>query len=137
MAKNKTTDGKYVDGFVFVVSKKKLGEYIKMAQWGKELWMKHGALDYKECVGDDLQIKAMGGVKPLSFSKMAQAKAGETVCFSFIVFKSKQHRDSVNAKVMKDPVMNDPKYKDMPMPFDMRRMAYGGFQVMVDGGNKI
>lgn len=123
---------KYVDGFVLVVPKKKLEAYRTMAQFGKKIWMKYGALDYKECVGDDLQPKSMGGMKPLSFLKMAKAKAGETVWFSFIVYKSKKHRDAVNARVMKDPVMSDPKWKNMPMPFDMQRMAYGGFKVVVD-----
>lgn len=123
---------KYVDGFVLVVPKKKLAEYRKMAQWGKKLWMKYGALDYKECMGDDLKPKSMGGPKPLSFVKMAKAKSGEAVWFSFIVYKSKKHRDAVNAKVMKDPAMNDPKWKDKPMPFDMKRMASGGFKVVVD-----
>lgn len=123
---------KYVDGFVLVVPKKNLAEYRKMAQLGRNMWMRYGALDYKECVGDDLQTKSMGGMKPLSFSKMAKAKSGEVVWFSFIVFKSKKHRDEVNAKVMKDPMMNDPKWKNKPMPFDMKRMAYGGFSVAVD-----
>ena len=122
----------YVDGFVLVVPKKKFAEYRKMAQLGKRMWMKYGALDYKECVGDDLQSKSMGGMKPLSFLKMAKAKSGEAVWFSFIVYKSKKHRNEVNAKVMKDPLMNDPKWKDMPMPFDMRRFASGGFKVIVD-----
>ena len=122
----------YVDGFVLVVPKKNLAEYRKMAQLGKRMWMKYGALDYKECVGDDLQPKGMGGPKPLSFLKMAKAKSGETVWFSFIVYKSKKHRNEVNAKVMKDPAMNDPKWKDMPMPFDMRRFASGGFKVIVE-----
>ncbi len=129
MAKNQS---KYLDGFVLVVPKKKLAEYRKMAELGKKVWMKHGALDYKECVGDDLRPKAMGGMKPLSFRDMAKAKSGETVWFSFIVYKSKLHRDAVNAKVMKDPIMNDPKWKDKPMPFDMKRMAVGGFRVVVD-----
>jgi len=123
---------KYVDGFVFVVSKKKLAGYRKMAQLGRKTWMKYGALDYKECMGDDLRPKAMGGMKHLSFLNMAKAKSGETVWFSFIVYRSKKHRDEVNAKVMKDPTMNDPKWKDKPMPFDMRRFAYGGFKVVVD-----
>lgn len=124
---------KYVDGFVLVVPRRKTAEYKKMAQFGRKLWMKHGALDYKECIGDDLRPKSnMGGPTPFSFLKMAKAKPGETVLFSFIVFKSKQHRDQVNKKVMKDPVMNDPKWKNMPMPFDPKRMAYGGFKVLVD-----
>lgn len=122
----------YVDGFVLVVPKKKTAEYKKMAQFGRKLWMKYGALDYKECIGDDLRPKGMGGPAPLSFLTMTKAKPGETVWFSFIVYKSKQHRDQVTKKVMKDPVMNDPKWKNMPMPFDTKRMAYGGFKVLVD-----
>ena len=122
---------KYVDGFVFVVPKKKLAEYRKMAQFGGKTWKKYGALDYKECLGDDLQPKAMGEMKPLSFLKMAKAKSSEVVWFSFIVYKSKKHRDEVNAKVMKE-MMKDPKSKDMSMPFDMKKMAYGGFKVIVD-----
>ena len=123
---------KYVDGFVLVVPKKKLAAYRKMAQFGKKIWMKYGALDYKECVGDDLRPKGMGGMKHRLFSEMAKAKSGETVWFSFIVYKSKKHRDQVNKKVMKDPAMNDPKNMTMPMPFDMKRFAYGGFKVIVD-----
>ncbi|MCI0619889.1 DUF1428 domain-containing protein [Candidatus Wolfebacteria bacterium] len=122
---------KYIDGFVIVVPKKKLAEYRTMAQFGKKLWMKYGALDYKECVGDDIRPKMMGGMKHRLFPEMAKAKSNEAVWFSFIVFKSKKHRDIVNAKVMKDPLMNDPKWKEKPMPFDMKRMAYGGFKVMV------
>jgi len=103
-----------------------------MAQLGKKMWLKHGALDYKECAGDDLKPKPMGDMKPRSFMEMAKAKPGETVLFSFIVYKSKKHRDAVNARVMKDPAMNDPQWKDKPMPFDMKRFAYGGFAVLVD-----
>lgn len=128
MAKN---NANYVDGFVIVVSKKNVKLYRQMAQWGKTLWLKHGAVDYKECMGDDLDPKSMGGPKHLSFTKMAKVKPGETVWFSFVTYKSKKHRDQVNAKVMKDPIMNDPKWKDKPMPFDMKRMAYGGFKVIV------
>ena len=123
---------KYVDGFVFVVPKNRLAEYRRMAQVGKKLWMKYGALDYKECIGDDLHPKVMGGMKLRLFSEMSRARSGDAVWFSFIVFKSKKHRDAVNAKVMKDPMMNDPKWKDKPMPFDMKRFAYGGFRVVVD-----
>ena len=122
---------KYVDGFVFVVSKKKVADYRKMAV-GKKMWMKYGALDYKECMGDDLRPKGMGSMKHRLFPEMAKAKSGEMVCFSFIVYKSKSHRDQVNAKVMKDPMMNDPKWKDKPMPFGMKRFAYGGLKVVVD-----
>jgi uncharacterized protein YbaA (DUF1428 family) len=122
---------KYVDGFVLVVPKKNFAKYRKMAQLGRKTWLKYGALDYKECIGDDIRPKATGGVKPRSFSEMAKAKSGETVWFSFIVFRSKKHRDAVNAKVMKDPEMTGPEWKDKPMPFDMKRFAYGGFRVVV------
>lgn len=122
---------KYVDGFVLVVPKKNIAAYKKMAKIGAKMWKKYGALDYKECMGDDMSPN-MGGMSGLTFPKMAKAKKDETVWFSYIVFKSRAHRDQVNAKVMKDPIMNDPKYKDKPMPFDMNRMAYGGFKVMVD-----
>ena len=122
--------GNYVDGFVFVVPNKNMAEYKKMAAWGCKTWKKHGALDYKECVGDDMK-PTMGGTPALTFPKMAKLKKGETVCFSYITYKSRAHRDQVNARVMKDPAMNDPKWKDKPMPFDMKRFAYGGFKVIV------
>lgn len=122
---------KYVDGFVLVVPKKKLAVYRRMAEAAGKVWKKYGALDYKECVGDDLTPN-MGEEKIATFPETVKLKPGETVVFSFIVFKSRAHRDSVNAKVMKDPSMNDPKYKDKPMPFDMKRMAYGGFKAIVD-----
>lgn len=121
------TKEKYVDGFVLVVPKKNLAAYTKMAQLGAKTWMKHGALDYKECVADDVKPK---GVKH-TFPKAMNATSSEVVIFSYITFKSRAHRDAVNAKVMKDPSMNDPKYKDMPMPFDMNRMSYGGFTTIV------
>lgn len=123
---------RYVDGFVLPVPKKNLPAYRRMAKLGAELWKKHGALEYFECVGDDLDPKGMGGMKFVKFPRMAKTKPGETVVFSFIVYRSKAHRDKVNAMVMKDPMMNDPKYKDKPMPFDTARMAYGGFKTMVD-----
>ncbi len=122
---------KYVDGFVLVVPKKKLKEYKKMAQGGAKIWMKYGALDYKECIGDDLKPN-MGGFKVATFPQITKLKKGEAVVFSYIVFKSRKHRDQVNAKVTKDPSMNDPEMKNTPMPFDMKRMAYGGFEVLVD-----
>ena len=128
MAKQK---GTYVDGFVFVVAKDKVASYLKMAKMASKIWMKHGALDYKESMGDDLKTKSTGGMKPRSFVEMSKAKKGETVWFSYIVFKSRKHRDQVNAKVMKDPAMNDPAWANMPMPFDVKRMAYGGFKVLV------
>ena len=122
---------RYVDGYVLPISKKNLKAYARMAQGAGKVWREHGALDYKECVGDDLNPN-MGGMKILTFPKMAKTRTGETVVFSFIVYKSRAHRDQVNAKVMKDPSMNDPKNKDMQMPFDMKKMAYGGFKVLVD-----
>jgi uncharacterized protein YbaA (DUF1428 family) len=118
----------YVDGFVIPIAKKNIAAYRKMATIGKKVWMKHGALDYKECVADDM--KSMMG--SLAFPKMTKAKPNETIIFSFIVFKSRTHRDQVNKKVMKDPLMNDPKMASMPMPFDMKKMAYGGFKTIVE-----
>lgn len=123
----KTQKSTYVDGFVIPVKKKNLPAYKKMATMGRNLWMKHGAIDYKECVGDDLQPK---GIK-FTFPKMAKIKSDETVVFSYITYKSKAHRDAVNKKVMSDPAMNDPKYANMPMPFDMKRFAVAGFKVIV------
>ena len=124
---------KYVDGFVLVVPKNKVEEYKKMASEGRDVWIKHGALEYYECVGDDLKPKEMGGMKPLAFGELTKSNPDETVWFSFVVYESKQHRDEVNKKVMDE--MNE-KYKDakdFPMPFDMKRMAYGGFGVEVEG----
>lgn len=124
---------KYVDGFVLVVPKDKVQEYTKMATEGRDTWMKYGALAYYECKGDDLEPREADGMKPLGFTELAKTSADETVWFSFIVFNSKEHRDEVNKKVMAE--MNE-KYKDakdLSMPFDMQRMAYGGFNVEVEG----
>ena len=123
---------KYVDGFVLVVPKKNIAAYKKMAREGKAMWMKYGALDYKECMGDDLAVKANSGWKPRSFKDMAKAKQGDTVWFSFIVYKSRKHRDQVNKKVMGQMNKEMEKYKDFQMPFDMKRFSYGGFTVEVD-----
>lgn len=120
---------KYVDGFVLVVPKKKLAAYRKMAQVAGKVWKKHGALDYKECVGDDLNPNT-GGMKVLTFPKLAKPRKGETVVFSYIVYKSKAHRNGVIAKVMKEMQKMCP--ESTPMPFDPKRMAYGGFKVLVD-----
>ena len=117
---------RYVDGFVIPVPKRKLDAYRRISQKAGRVWKEYGAIEYLECVGDDLKIK-MGK----SFPAMVKPKAGEAVVFSWIVYKSRAHRDSVNAKVMKDPRLNgmmDPK----AMPFDMKRMTYGGFRVIVD-----
>lgn len=124
---------KYVDGFVLVVPKKKIAEYKKMARQGRDMWMKHGALAYYECIGDDLKPQEMDGMKTLAFTKVAKAKPSETVWFSFIIYKSKKHRDTVNAKVMKEMEKHAEEYKDVTMPFEMKRMAYGGFSVVVNG----
>ncbi|MGH9811718.1 MAG: DUF1428 domain-containing protein [Candidatus Acidiferrales bacterium] len=119
---------RYVDGFLLAVPKKKLPAYRRMAQVGAKVWKKHGALEYVEAVGDDLNPKWA----TIKFPRTVRLKRGETVVFSFIVYKSRAHRDHVNARVMKDPIMSDPAWKDKPMPFDMKRMAYGGFKVLVE-----
>ncbi len=113
----------YVDGYVLPVRKKKLRAYLSMARVARRLWRKHGALDYKECVGDDL--KPEYGVP---FPKVLKLKPGETVVFSYVVFKSRAHRDRVNAKVMAE----FSKGLEPPvMPFDAKRMAVGGFRIAV------
>ena len=117
---------KYVDGFVLVVPKKNLKTYTKIAALAGKVWMEYGALDYKECVGDDVKVH-----HGLSFPKLTKLKAGEAVVFSWITYKSRAQRDKVNDKVMKDPRLNammDPK----KMPFDMKRMSHGGFKTLVD-----
>ena len=124
---------KYVDGFVLVIPNDKGEEYKLMAESGRDSWMKHGALAYYECRGDDQAPQEMGGEKTRAFPDMAGARGDQTVWFSFIIFKSKEHRDEVNAKVMKEMGEKAEKYKDMVMPFDMKQMAYGGFQVEVEG----
>jgi uncharacterized protein YbaA (DUF1428 family) len=117
---------KYVDGYVLPVPKKNLPAYRRMAQKAGKVWREHGALEFRECVGDDLKTK-----KVKSFPQLVKPKRGETVVFSWIVFKSRAHRDAVNAKVMKDPRLA--KMMDMKaMPFDSKRMAYGGFKVIVE-----
>lgn len=124
---------KYVDGFVLVVPKSKAEEYKKMAESGRDAWMKCGALEYFECRGDDLIPQETGGEKARAFTEMAGATSDDTVWFSFIVFNSKEHRDEVNAKVMEEMNNQLEEYKDMSMPFDMKQLAYGGFQVEVEG----
>jgi uncharacterized protein YbaA (DUF1428 family) len=119
----------YVDGFLLVVPTKKLPDYLKMAKLGAKVWMKHGAVDYKECIGEDMSP----AMAELTFPKVTKCKDDETVIFSFITFKSRKHRDQVNAKVFKDPLMSPDAMKDKPMPFDMKRMAYGGFETKVQG----
>lgn len=131
--KKSTTGGAYVDGFVFAVPKKNVAAYKKMARDGAAAWKKFGALDYKECRGDDLKVKKSGGMPaPLSFTSLMKAKPSETVWFSFITFKSKKHRDQVNKKVMAYFEKQYAGKENEPMPFDVKRMAYGGFSVEVD-----
>ena len=117
---------RYVDAFVLPVPEKNLKAYRSIAQKAGKVWREHGALQYVEAAGDDLAIKF--GVP---FTKFIKPKAGETVVVSFIVYKSRAHRDSVNAKVMSDPRMNE-MMQNLPMPFDMKRMVYGGFSMLVD-----
>jgi len=119
---------KYVDGFLLVVPKANLEAYREMAAKGAKVWKKHGALEYVESVGDDLNPKDA----KVTFPKIAGANPDEIVVFSYIVYESRAERDRINAEVMKDPEMNDPKYKDMKMPFDMNRMAFGGFEVITE-----
>lgn len=117
---------KYVDGFVIPIRKKNLPAYLKMARLGAKVWLEHGALEYRECVGDDLKIKGMLTSFPAKF----KLKAGETIIFAWIVYKSRAHRDRVNAKVMKDPRMNN--YDPKAMPFEVKSMLMGGFKVLVE-----
>lgn len=123
---------KYVDGFVLVVPKGKEAEYEEMARMGKDSWMKHGALQYFECRGDDLKQQEMGGMKSRAFAEMAGASADDNVWFSFVVFESKEHRDEVNKKVM-DEMSEMGDQADFEMPNDMTKMAYGGFEAVVEG----
>ncbi len=115
---------KYVDGFIIPISKKKVSEYQKIAKKAARIWKKYGALEYYETVGDDLLVRGI-----TSFNKLAKTKSNETVIFAWIVYKSKAHRKSVNKKVMKDPWIMS--YDPSQHPFDPRRMAYGGFKVIV------
>lgn len=116
----------YVDGYVLPVPKKKLAAYTRMAKLASKVWREHGALKYHECVGDDLA--APFGVP---FPKQIKTKPGETVVFAYVVYKSRAHRDKVNAKVMKDP-----RIAGMcgagEVPFDCARMVYGGFKTLVE-----
>jgi uncharacterized protein YbaA (DUF1428 family) len=116
---------RYVDGYLLPLPKKNLEVYRRIAQKAGKIWREHGALEYRECVGEDIKPK-MG----VPFPRTVKLKPRETVVFSWIVFKSRAHRDSVNAKVMKDPRMAR-MMEDGPMPFDVKRMVYGGFEVLV------
>jgi len=115
----------YIDGFVIPVPTKNLAAYRRMAVKAGKIWKEYGALDYWECVGDDLEVKGM-----TPFTRLAKTKPEETVVFAWIVYRSRKHRDQINARIMADPrlqKMCDPKN---PL-FDFKRMAYGGFKALV------
>ncbi len=114
----------YVDGFVIPLPADRIEEYRRQAEAAGRIWMQHGALAFRECIADDTPDEGL-----TSFPELARAEAGETVVFSYIVFRSREHRDEVNAKVMADP-----RLKELidNLPFDAKRMAYGGFRVLVD-----
>lgn len=116
---------RYADGFVIVVPKKGLKAYEAISKKAGKVWKEYGALEYLECVGDDVKVKF-----GTPFPKLTKVKANEVVVFSWILYKSRAHRDKVNAKVMKDPRIAGDMNKEMP--FDMKRMSYGGFTVFVD-----
>jgi uncharacterized protein YbaA (DUF1428 family) len=116
---------RYVDGFVIPIPKDKIDDYRRLAEAAGKLWKEHGALDYWECLGDDLEVKDM-----VSFPQLANIGADETVVFSWIVYESREQRDQVNARIMADPRIQELCDPDNP-PFDCKRMAYGGFRVIV------
>ena len=116
----------YVDGFVLAVPKKKINDYRRLSKAAGKVWHDHGATQYVEAVGDDLKVKF--GV---SFEKIMKVKKSETVVFSWIVYKSRKHRDQVNKKVMADPRLKKMMEKG-PVPFDLKRMVYGGFKFLVE-----
>jgi len=116
----------YVDGFVVPVPEDKLDAYLDMARESGRLWREHGALEFRECVADDVKVGEV-----TSFPRSVQVEEGETVVFSWIVFESREHRDRVNAAVMKDSRLEE-MMKGEDMPFDGRRMIYGGFTVAVE-----
>ncbi len=115
----------YVDGFIIPVPKKKLPAYRRMAREAGQLWRDHGALEFRESVADDVKVG-----KRTSFPRSVKLKSGETVVLSWIVYKSRAHRDRVNANVMKDKRFA--KMMDVAMPFDGKRMIYGGFKIVID-----
>ena len=118
--------GRYVDGFVIPVRKDRIEDYRRIAEQAAPIWKEHGALDYWECVGDDLDVKDL-----VAFPQLAQAGPDETVVFAWVVFESREQRDQANAQIMADPRLNE-MLADNP-PFDCKRMAYGGFKVLVRG----
>jgi len=117
----------YVDGFVIPVPKKNVDEYRRIAKLAAKVWKEYGALEVRECVAEDVKVG-----KLTSFPRAVIRKPGETVVFSWIVYKSRADRDRVNAKVMKDPRLKDMMSNPEKMPFDAKRMIFGGFEVIVD-----
>ncbi len=117
---------RYVDGYVLPVPKRNVDAYRRMARKAGKIWREHGALEFRECVAEDVNPG-----EATSFPQSVNLKRGETVVFSWIVFKSRAHRDRVNAKVMKDPRLAD-MMDAKEMPFDGKRMIHGGFEVLVD-----
>lgn len=117
---------RYVDGFLIPIPMDNVSKYKEIAQKAGEIWKEHGALEYYECIGDDLDNEGM-----LSFKKVANTSEGETVIFSWIVFESREARDKINAAVMNDPRMNEMMESGYE-PFDYKRMAYGGFRTLVN-----
>ena len=118
--------GRYVDGFVIPVRKDRIEDYRRIAEQAAPIWKEYGALDYWECVGDDLDVKDL-----VPFPQLAQAGPDETVVFAWVVFESREQRDLANAKIAADPRLGA-LVGDNP-PFDMQRIAYGGFKVLVRG----
>lgn len=116
----------YVDGFLLPIPRRNIERYKTMARLAARVWRQYGAVEYRECVGDDLKIQ-MGR----SFPRASGARAGETVVLAWIVYKSRAHRDRVNKKVMKDPRISK-MMSNKRMPFDFKRMSYGGFRIIVD-----
>ena len=117
---------RYVDGYLVVVPKKQLKAYRALAAKSGRVWKKYGALELLECVGDDLKVH-----HGLPFPKLLKLKKDELAFYSFIVYRSRKHRDTVNEKVMADPTIAK-MLSGKPMPFDMKRMSHGGFQALVD-----
>jgi uncharacterized protein YbaA (DUF1428 family) len=115
---------RYADGFVLALPKKNLDAYRRVSRKAGKIWKEYGAIEYVECIGDDLKVKSA-----LPFPRLAKLKAGEVVVFSWILYKSRAQRDRINKKIMRDPRL---KLDVKTMPFDMNRMAYGGFEVLVD-----
>jgi uncharacterized protein YbaA (DUF1428 family) len=115
---------RYVDGYVLPVPKKSVDAYRRLARKAGRIWREYGALESRECIGDDLKVKGL-----VPFPRAVKSKPNETTIFAWVVFKSRAHRDRVNAKVMKDPRL---KMDSTSMPFDTKRMLYGGFKVLVD-----